>query len=92
MLMFCVLPYSTGNILEDEAAIEALKESKAISEDIKAKQAVSAQTEKTIDQVCALLKHHGRCKLAPSFIYTISDSNLPSPQYQYSASYVPQEY
>ena len=77
MLMSCVLPYSTGNILEGEAAIVALKESKAISEDIKAKQAVGAQTEKTIDQVCALLKHHGSCKFAPSFMYTMSDPNLP---------------
>ena len=86
MLMFCVLPYSTGNILEDEAAIEALKESKAISEDIKAKQAVSAQTEKTIDQVYTVTELETRFRLHPCNV-ALSDPNLsPSSQHQCSAS------
>ena len=45
-----VLSESKGNILEDESAINMLKESKRISNDIAAKQEVAAKTEVMIDE------------------------------------------
>lgn len=45
-----VLSTSQGNILEDETAIQILSSSKALSNEIAAKQAVAEVTEKQIDQ------------------------------------------
>ena len=41
-----ILATSTGNILEDESAIKALKDSKEVSLDIKEKQKIADETEK----------------------------------------------
>ena len=46
-----ILATSTGNILEDESAIKALKDSKEVSLDIKEKQKIADETEKQIDLV-----------------------------------------
>merc|ERR1719281_1296995 len=45
-----VLSSSSGNILEDESAIQILGASKVISNEIEAKQAVAEETEKQIDE------------------------------------------
>jgi dynein heavy chain len=44
-----VLSASSGNILEDEAAINVLSSSKALANDISEKQLVAEETEKKID-------------------------------------------
>ncbi|GMI06146.1 hypothetical protein TrVE_jg2421 [Triparma verrucosa] len=46
-----ILSSSEGNILEDASAIDALKQSKIIGDDIKEKQAVAEATELDIDEV-----------------------------------------
>jgi hypothetical protein len=46
-----ILSSSEGNILEDASAIEALKSSKIVGDDIKAKQEIADQTELDIDTV-----------------------------------------
>eukprot|EP00505_MAST-04D_sp_SCG-Rhode-Island_P006248 Stramenopile-MAST_4_protein_6248 len=77
-----ILATSTGNILEDSAAIEALKQSKVISTDIKEKQAVADETEKQIDNV--------RSGYVPVSIrgqilyFTIASLANIEPTYQYS--------
>ena len=45
------LSNSKGNILEDAAAVNVLKESKAISDEVKVKQEQALVTEKEIDEV-----------------------------------------
>lgn len=44
-----VLSASSGNILEDEAAINVLSSSKALANDISEKQLIAEETEKKID-------------------------------------------
>jgi dynein heavy chain len=46
-----ILSSSSGNILEDEGAINTLNQSKVVSDDIKVKQAVADKTEADIDEV-----------------------------------------
>jgi dynein heavy chain len=46
-----ILSSSSGNILEDETAIETLKGSKILSDDISKKQKVAEETEATINEV-----------------------------------------
>jgi dynein heavy chain len=46
-----ILSSSSGNILEDESAINTLNQSKVVSDDIKEKQAVADKTEADIDEV-----------------------------------------
>jgi dynein heavy chain len=51
--IIAVLSHSTGNILEDETAINVISSSKALSVDIHTKQVVAAKTEKKIDEARA---------------------------------------
>jgi dynein heavy chain len=77
-----ILSSSSGNILEDEAAIEALKQSKVIADDIAAKQVVAAETEATIDSVRKGYKPVAfRAQL---LFFCISDLANIEPVYQYS--------
>jgi dynein heavy chain len=45
-----VLSSSSGNILEDEAAVNVLQSSKLLADDISQKQKISDETEQKIDQ------------------------------------------
>ena len=77
-----ILGSSSGNILEDSAAIEALKESKVIANDIAAKQVIAAETEATIDSVRKGYKPVAfRAQL---LFFCISDLANIEPVYQYS--------
>jgi dynein heavy chain, axonemal len=48
-----VLSSSEGNILEDEAAVNIISASKALSKEISRKQAAAVQTEQSIDEARA---------------------------------------
>jgi len=77
-----ILSSSSGNILEDESAIETLKSSKALSDDIKEKQAIAVETEKKIDYVRAgyvPVAFH-----AQILYFCIADLANIEPTYQYS--------
>lgn len=77
-----ILSSSSGNILEDESAIETLKSSKVLADDIKEKQAVAVVTEKKIDEVRAgyvPVAYH-----AQILYFCIADLANIEPTYQYS--------
>lgn len=77
-----VLSTSEGNILEDEYAIKILSSSKVLSEDIQAKQKISALTEKEIDfarnQYVPVSKH------SSVLFFCITELANIDPMYQYS--------
>jgi len=58
-----VLSSSSGNILEDEQAVNVLQSSKVLADDISTKQKISDETEQKIDQArqgaqMAVVDHH----------------------------------
>ena len=77
-----ILSSAEGNILENADAIQALKDSKTISNDIAEKQRITVETEKQIDEV--------RAKYVPVAVrgqilyFNVSDLALIEPTYQYS--------
>ena len=77
-----ILSSAEGNILENADAIQALKDSKIISNDIAEKQKIQVETEKQIDEV--------RAKYVPVAVrgqilyFNVSDLALIEPTYQYS--------
>lgn len=80
-----ILSSSSGNILEDESAINALNSSKVLSNEIAEKQAVAEQTEKTIDEVrqgYRPVAYHGQL-----LYFCIADLASIEPVYQYSLSW-----
>ena len=77
-----ILSSSEGNILEDESAIEALKQSKVIGDDIKEKQAVAEETEKNIDEVRQ--KYKPVAYSTQVLFFCISTLANIEPVYQYS--------
>ena len=77
-----ILSSSSGNILEDESAIEALKGSKTISDDIKEKQKIAVETEKKIDSVrVGYVPVAFRAQL---LYFCIADLASIEPTYQYA--------
>ena len=77
-----ILSSGEGNILEDESAIDTLKQSKITSDDIKEKQGVAEKTEKEIDEV-----RMGYTPIAYStqvLFFCISDLANIEPVYSYS--------
>jgi len=77
-----VLSESQGNILEDESAINILKESKVIANDIAAKQEVGAATEIKIDE--ARVTYVPVAFKASVMFFCIQDLANIDPMYQYS--------
>ena len=77
-----ILSSSEGNILEDEAAIEALKSSKTISDDIKVKAEVAAKTEAEIDAV--RLKYVPVADNGQLLYFCITSLAAIEPTYQYA--------
>ena len=80
--MAAVLSSSEGNILEDEAAIEALKSSKTISDDIKVKAGIAAKTEAEIDAV--RLKYVPVADNGQLLYFCITSLAAIEPTYQYA--------
>jgi len=77
-----ILSSSSGNILEDESAINALNSSKVLSNEISEKQAVAEKTEKSIDDVrqgYRPVAFHGQL-----LYFCIADLASIEPVYQYS--------
>lgn len=80
-----VLSSSEGNILEDETAIKILSSSKVLSEEIQAKQEISARTEIEIDET-----RNGYKPVAVHasiLFFCISDLANIEPMYQYSLTW-----
>ncbi|XP_022235913.1 dynein heavy chain 3, axonemal-like, partial [Limulus polyphemus] len=80
-----VLSSSEGNILEDETAIRVLSTSKALSQEISAKQEIAAVTEKEIDET-----RNGYQPVAVHssiLFFCISDLGNIEPMYQYSLTW-----
>jgi dynein heavy chain len=77
-----ILSSSEGNILEDESAIEALKSSKTISDDIKVKAGIAAKTEAEIDAV--RLKYVPVADNGQLLYFCITSLAAIEPTYQYA--------
>ena len=77
-----ILSTSEGDILEDEEAITALKESKTVSDDIKEKQAIAEATEKQIDEV--RMSYTPVAFSSQVLFFCIADLANIEPVYQYS--------
>eukprot|EP00329_Picozoa_sp_Boothbay-MS584-11_P000996 19247_6 len=71
-----------GNILDDEAGIQVLSSSKVVANEIEAKQAAGAETEKTIDT--ARESYRPIAFHASILFFNISDLCIIDPMYQYS--------
>ena len=74
-----------GNILEDETAIKILSSSKALSEEIAAKQEIAMSTEKLIDET-----RNGYKPVAVHssiLFFCITDLANIEPMYQYSLTW-----
>ncbi|RYH30478.1 hypothetical protein EON65_05000, partial [archaeon] len=80
-----IMSSSSGNILEDETAIQTLKDSKTLSDDIKKKQAIAEETETNINNV-----RHSYSPIAYSsqiLFFCIADLANIEPVYQYSLTW-----
>jgi len=77
-----VLSTSSGNILEDEAAINVLSSSKALANDISEKQLIAEETERKID--AARLGYTPIAIHSTILFFSIADLANIEPMYQYS--------
>ncbi|XP_060516742.1 dynein axonemal heavy chain 7 [Cylas formicarius] len=80
-----VLSTSKGNILEDETAIQILSSSKALANEIAAKQDIAEVTEKQIDK--ARLEYTPIAVHSTILFFTIADLANIDPMYQYSLAW-----
>ncbi|CAB3991140.1 dynein heavy chain 3, axonemal-like, partial [Paramuricea clavata] len=80
-----VLSSSEGNILEDETAITILSSSKALSEEIQAKQEIASATEKEIDETRN--GYQPVAKHSSILFFCISELANIEPMYQYSLTW-----
>ena len=80
-----VLSASSGNILEDEAAINVLSSSKALANDISEKQLIAEETEKKID--AARLGYTPIAVHSTILFFSIADLANIEPMYQYSLTW-----
>ena len=80
-----IMSSSSGNILEDETAIQTLKESKILSDEISVKQAIGEETEKDIDNV---RKSYSPVAYSSQILFfCIADLANIEPVYQYSLTW-----
>jgi dynein heavy chain len=80
--ILAVLSSSSGNILDDESAIQILQSSKALSNEVAEKQAVAEETEKAID-----IARQGYIPVAfqsSVLFFVVADMGNIDPMYQYS--------
>lgn len=80
-----VLSSSESNILEDENAINILTSSKALSEDIQAKQVIAVSTEAEIDE--ARQAYIPVAKHSAVLFFCITELSNIEPMYQYSLAW-----
>lgn len=80
-----VLSSSESNILEDENAINILTSSKALSEDIQAKQIIAVSTEAEIDE--ARQAYIPVAKHSAILFFCITELSNIEPMYQYSLTW-----
>ncbi|CAF0812566.1 unnamed protein product [Didymodactylos carnosus] len=80
-----VLSSSSGNILEDEAAINILSNSKNLANDINDKQVIAEETEKKID--AARLEYKPISVHSTILFFSIADLANIEPMYQYSLTW-----
>lgn len=80
-----VLSSSEGNILEDENAINILSSSKALSEEIQAKQVVAVKTEIEID--AARQQYVPVAQYSSVLFFCITELSNIDPMYQYSLAW-----
>lgn len=80
-----IMSSSSGNILEDESAIQTLKDSKTLSDDISKKQAVAEETEITINNVRQ--SYSPVAYSSQILFFCIADLANIEPVYQYSLSW-----
>ena len=80
-----VLSSSESNILEDENAINILTSSKALSEDIQAKQIIAVSTEAEIDE--ARQAYIPVAKHSAVLFFCITELSNIEPMYQYSLAW-----
>ena len=80
-----IMSSSSGNILEDETAIETLKGSKTLSDEISVKQAIGEETEKTINEV--RLSYNSVAYYSQILFFCIADLANIEPVYQYSLTW-----
>jgi len=77
-----ILSTSQGNILEDEAAINVLTDSKRLSDEIKEKQLIAEETEVAIDE--ARGRYQPVAASSSVMYFCITDLSHIDPMYQYS--------
>jgi dynein heavy chain len=77
-----ILSSSEGNILEDETAIQTLKDSKVLSNEIEQKQKIAEETEKNIEEVRQSYKPVAYS--SQILFFCIADLANIEPVYQYS--------
>jgi len=77
-----VLSSSSGNLLEDEAAVQVLSASKQLSNEIAEKQKVAEETERQIDE--ARLQYVPVASNTAILFFCIADLANIDPMYQYS--------
>jgi dynein heavy chain len=80
-----IMSSSSGNILEDESAIETLKGSKSLSDEIAVKQAIAEETEININQVRQ--SYSPVAFSSQVLFFCIADLANIEPVYQYSLSW-----
>jgi dynein heavy chain len=80
-----IMSSSSGNILEDETAIQTLKGSKTLSDEISKKQAIGEETEKNINSV---RKSYSPVAYSSQILFfCIADLANIEPVYQYSLTW-----
>ncbi len=80
-----IMSTSSGNILEDETAITTLKQSKVLSDEISAKQAIAEETELNINQVRQ--SYSPVAYSSQVLFFCIADLANIEPVYQYSLTW-----
>ncbi|CAE7517637.1 DNAH7, partial [Symbiodinium microadriaticum] len=80
-----IMSSSSGNILEDETAIQTLKDSKTLSDEISIKQAFGEETEVTINEV--RLSYSSVAYYSQILFFCIADLANIEPVYQYSLTW-----
>jgi dynein heavy chain len=80
-----IMSSSSGNILEDETAIQTLKDSKTLSDEIKKKQAIAEETELNINNV--RLSYSPIAYSSQILFFCIADLANIEPVYQYSLTW-----
>ena len=77
-----ILSSSSGNLLEDEAAVNALKQAKLVADDVKKKQLIALETEKKID--ATRMEYQNVAFHAQVLFFAVNMMSKIEPVYQYS--------